>query len=182
MPRLRRPPAILDIEASGFGPRSYPIEVGVVLPDGEKYCSLIRPLPEWTHWDEDAQRVHHVPREALSTYGRPPIEVAARLNALLRGQTAYSDGWVVDQTWLNCLFHAAAIPCEFGFSALELILTEPQMAIWHQTKDALACELGDARHRASVDALLVQQTWQRTFEATQPVAGALSVHDGRSGG
>jgi hypothetical protein len=170
MPRLRRPPPILDIEASGFGPLSYPIEVGVVLASGEKYCSLIRPLPDWTHWDDDAQRVHRVPREALRTHGRAPIEVAARLNALLRGQTAYSDGWVVDQSWLNRLFHAAAIPCEFGFSSLELILTEPQMAIWHATKDALARELGDVRHRASADALLVQQTWQRTFEATQRVA------------
>jgi hypothetical protein len=94
------------------------------------------------------------------------FEVAARLNELLRARTAYSDGWVVDQTWLNQLFHAAAMPCEFSLSPLEMILTEPQMAIWHETKDALLHELGGQRHRASFDAFLVQQTSARTWEAT----------------
>ena len=36
-------PTILDLEASGFGRDSYPIEVGYVLPDGSSFCSLIRP-------------------------------------------------------------------------------------------------------------------------------------------
>ena len=52
------PPAVLDVEASGFGRESYPIEVGYVLSGGQTYCSLIRPLPEWTHWDPQAERVH----------------------------------------------------------------------------------------------------------------------------
>ena len=41
-PRAFEPPAVLDIEASGFGVGSYPIEVGFVLPDGQSYCSLLR--------------------------------------------------------------------------------------------------------------------------------------------
>ena len=40
MSRIIRPD-IIDIEASGFGPDSYPIEIGVALSSGEKYCSLI---------------------------------------------------------------------------------------------------------------------------------------------
>jgi hypothetical protein len=166
MPWHANPPVIIDIEASGFGAQSYPIEIGLVTSAGEKYCSLIRPLSEWTHWDEQAQSVHGVSRESLQLHGRPVAEVAARLNALLRKQTAYSDGWVVDQAWLNRLFHAAALPCEFSFSALDLILTEAQMEIWHQTKEVLLRELGDRRHRASFDAFLVQETWRRTKEAT----------------
>ena len=51
-------PTILDIEASGFGPGSYPIEVGLVLPDGDAWCSLIRPEPGWLHWDPSAEQVH----------------------------------------------------------------------------------------------------------------------------
>lgn len=42
-------PAVLDVEASGFGRYSYPIEVGYALPDGRVFCTLIRPEPHWTH-------------------------------------------------------------------------------------------------------------------------------------
>ena len=53
-------PSIMDIEASGFGRSSYPIEVGYVLGDGSSFCTLIRPLPSWTHWDASAESVHHI--------------------------------------------------------------------------------------------------------------------------
>jgi hypothetical protein len=36
---------VIDVEASGFGRGSYPIEVGFVLPDGEAVCTLVRPRP-----------------------------------------------------------------------------------------------------------------------------------------
>jgi hypothetical protein len=162
----RRPPIIVDIEASGFGTGSYPIEVGVVLNNGSKYCSLIAPAPGWTHWDEDAERVHRVSRDILEAYGKPALEVARSLNELLPQQTAYSDGWVVDKTWLDQLYFAAGIPSAFSLSALEMILSEPQMEIWHATKDKLLHELGQQRHRASFDAYVVQETWQRTWSAT----------------
>ena len=48
-------PIVLDIEASGFGRDSYPIEIGYVLPDGGSYCTLVRPEANWTHWDPEAQ-------------------------------------------------------------------------------------------------------------------------------
>jgi len=47
--------AILDVEASGFGAGSYPIEVGYVFGDGRSYCTLIRPVSSWTHWDAKAK-------------------------------------------------------------------------------------------------------------------------------
>ena len=165
--RIPTPPAVIDIEASGFGAVSYPIEVGAVLRDGTKYCALIQPQPEWTHWDEGAEKVHRISRDILEAHGKPIDEVAAKLNELLRAQTAYSDGWVVDKTWLDRLFHAARIRCEFSLSALEMILTEPQMEIWHDTKDRVLADLGQRRHRASFDALVVQQTYERTRVATQ---------------
>jgi hypothetical protein len=159
----KRPPAIIDIEASGFGAHSYPIEVGVAFTDGTKYCALILPQQDWTHWDQGAEKVHRISRDILETYGKPINEVAAKLNELLREQTAYSDGWVVDKTWLDRLFYAGGIPCEFSFSSLEMILSEPQMEIWHPTKDVILLELGDKRHRASFDAYVVQQTYERTW-------------------
>ena len=47
-----------------------------------------------------------------------------------------------------------------------MILSESQMEIWHATKDDLLRELGQHRHRASFDAYVVQETWQRTWSAT----------------
>ena len=160
---LVKTPNIIDIEASGFGPQSYPIEVGLVLASGEKYCSLIRPAPGWTYWDTDAERVHRISRDVLETHGKPIAEVARQLNALLHNQTVYSDGWVVDNPWLIQLFFAAQVERRFTFSDLEMILSEQQMAIWHETKNAVIDDLSGRRHRASVDATVVQQTYIRTL-------------------
>lgn len=41
--RRRKTPNNIDVEASGFGGESYPIEVGVALDDDTKYCALIQP-------------------------------------------------------------------------------------------------------------------------------------------
>ena len=57
MPDAASLPCVLDIEAPGFGRRSYPIEVGYLLPDGRAACMLVRPATGWTHWDETAERV-----------------------------------------------------------------------------------------------------------------------------
>jgi hypothetical protein len=73
---VTRPPIIVDIEASGFGVHSYPIEIGVAFNDGTKCCSLIRPGAAWTHWDSVAEQVHHVSRSTLETHGKPVAEVA----------------------------------------------------------------------------------------------------------
>lgn len=162
MARVRNP-IIIDIEASGFGDRSYPIEVGVALDDDTKYCSLILPAPDWDHWDDAAEKVHRIARDILETHGKPVQEVAASLNRLFEGRTLYSDGWVVDKPWLTTLFHKAGMDMKFRVSPLELILSEEQMARWHDTKDRLLGELKERRHRASFDAWVIQQTYNRTM-------------------
>ena len=160
-------PYIIDIEASGFGPDGYPIEIGIALEPGSKFCSLLLPRKEWTHWDPDAEKMHRIPRDILETYGRSINEVALALNELLANQTIYSDAWVVDKDWLAQMYYAAAIPQEFAMSSLELILSEAQMEIWDRTKIVVIEELGLHRHRASSDALIVQETYFRTKTATQ---------------
>jgi len=92
MSRITRP-SIIDVEASGFGSDSYPIEIGVVLTSGERYCSLIVPVTEWTHWDAQAAKLHGITRTFLKQNGRPVTEVAQALNSLIEDQTVYSDGW-----------------------------------------------------------------------------------------
>lgn len=165
MKRVRIPPSIIDIEASGFGPHGYPIEVGVALHSGATCCYLIQPMPEWVHWDEGAERVHRIPRDILEVHGKPIDEVARRLNEALEGQTVYSDGWQVDKPWLIQLFHAAGVEPAFQCSMLDMILSEAQMERWHPTKDQVVRELDLKRHRASLDALIIQKTYVRTHEA-----------------
>ena len=87
-------PIIIDVEASGFGKGSYPIEVGLALSDGSRHCYLIAPARNWTAWDDEAEEVHGIRRETLTTYGRPLQDVAWRLNELLRNKTVYTAwGW-----------------------------------------------------------------------------------------
>jgi len=157
-------PAILDIEASGFGSSSYPIEVGVVLESGETYCSLIIPLPDWIFWDDKAELIHGISRDTLYSYGNRVSSVANSLNSLLTGKTIYSDGWVVDKPWLIKLFHAAKINPLFTLSPLELILSEPQMLHWHTTKDKVTRDTQLTRHRASADARIIQETYVQTLK------------------
>jgi len=151
----------MDLEASGFGSDSYPIEIGVVMDVGRKYCSLIHSRDDWTHWDSRAETAHGVSRETLLAHRRPVFEVTGTLNEMLRGRTACSDGWVVDRPWLDGLYAAASMRCEFTFSSLEMILSEQQMAEWADAKRVLLEENRDPRHRASFDALMVQETFER---------------------
>lgn len=160
----QRLPNIIDIEASGFGSHSYPIEVGVALGSGEKYCSLVLPPIDWVHWDENAVAVHGISRSILETYGNPIEEIAHKLNELLRDDVAYSDGWEVDNPWLWKLFYNAGIPKLFRFSTLEMILSQGQMAQWHEVKEEVIDTLDYVRHRASQDAVIIQETYAQTLE------------------
>jgi hypothetical protein len=154
-------PVVLDIEASGFGRDSYPIEVGFVLPGGEPYCSLIRPVAGWVRWDVQAQQVHGITRETVMEHGRDVREVAGELNRRLAGQTVYTDGWANDYTWLGALFEAAGAVPAFRLDNLRSLLNETQAAAWHAVKESVRQELRIERHRASADARLLQLTVMR---------------------
>jgi len=160
-------PLIIDIEASGLGTGSYPIEVGVALVDGKKFCQLIEPIDSWLHWDDDAEQVHRISKQNLRDKGKPVTIVTEALNSLLKDKVLYTDGWVVDKPWLTMLFHAAKQPMLFRVSPIEIILSEAQMAIWHDTKDEVLAETNLVRHRASNDAWVVQETYRRTLSKTQ---------------
>lgn len=164
------PPAILDIEASGFGLGSYPIEVGIILPDGRSWCSLVKPEPGWEHWDPNAAAVHHIAREQLVQHGRSPREVAAALNDWLHGQVVYSDAWAHDYTWLNKLYDAAGSVPSFRLDNLRALLTDAQADRWHTLKLAVAERAALTRHRASSDARLLQMTLIALNEPEQAAA------------
>ena len=155
-------PIIIDIEASGFGKGSYPIEIGLALPDRRTHCTLIKPQPDWTHWTQEGESLHHLSHDKLIRYGKPVDEVTEELNHLLSGCTVYSDGWGNDMSWLGLLYDVAGTYPSFRIETLLNIVSEEQKAIWHQTKNKLQQEQQFIRHRASNDALIIQMTYQLT--------------------
>ena len=151
----------IDIEASGFGAGSYPIEVGFILPDGSSYCSLIIPEDDWKHWDSAAEKVHGITRELLFQHGRSSAEVARVMNERLRGATVFTDAWYHDYTWISRLFDAAEASPAFKLQDLREVLADEQLARWDELKQQVISELSLTRHRASHDARILQSTLLR---------------------
>ena len=163
-------PTILDIEASGFGKGSYPIEVGLAMPDSALHCYLIKPQPDWHHWDLDAESMHHISRDTLERFGRDVNFVARQLNNYLQGSTVYSDAWSNDSVWLARLFEESNTLQDFRIEHLVMVTSEEQLAIWDTTKQQVIDECGYERHRASSDARIIQTTWLRTLAVSQAAA------------
>jgi hypothetical protein len=162
------PPPVIDVEASGFGSKSYPIEVGFVLPDGQTWCTLIVPMPDWTHWDTTAEDVHGIGRELLAQYGRATTEVALEMNRMLRGMTVYTDAWYHDFNWISRLFDAAETSPTFKLEDLRSLLDDDAASRWHETRDQVQSEMTTARHRASNDAKVLQTTLVRVNTKSKP--------------
>lgn len=155
-------PFIIDVEASGFGRGSYPIEVGFARPDGTTAARLICPEPEWTHWNAEAEGVHGISREQLQQEGLPVAEVADWLNTELKGLTVYSDSWGFDSSWVALLFEQAGRRQMFRIDTLNKLLNEQQLAVWAKMKQQVLQELQLVRHRAADDAFMLQRTFRLT--------------------
>lgn len=152
-------PCVIDVEASGFGRGSYPIEVGFVLSDGRAACTLIRPPEEWTHWDSRAQRLHGLSRELLLRHGKPATVVTDLLNEQLAGRNVYCDNWAHDQAWLARLYQLAAASPAFRLRHVRELLDEGQAARWDEACATARAGLRAMRHRASNDARVLQRAW-----------------------
>ena len=151
-------PVIIDIEASGFGRGSYPIEVGYHMPDGRSWCSLVLPADDWTHWDPAAEKVHGIARDLLFQHGRTPEEICLALNAALRNLPVYCDAWAYDYVWLNRLYDAAGLPLTYRLQDLRELLGECEQRCWHETRARIEQLLQLRRHRASGDARILSET------------------------
>lgn len=151
----------LDVEASGIHPDSYPIEIGILLSNGDSYCSLIRPPEYWQYWSDEAQQIHGITRQELAEHGRPLQEVAIALNHHLQGGTAYSDCWVLDSPWVATLFEAANVPAAFSLSDIMYRLSEQEYDDLLSVKKNIEKELNIERHRATNDARVLQLAYER---------------------
>jgi DNA polymerase III epsilon subunit-like protein len=158
-------PAIIDIEASGFGRGSYPIEVGFALPDRTSYSFLIKPAQSWTHWSDEAEKIHGLSRELLQKEGLPMKDVAYELNRVLADRVLYSDAWSFDSSWLGRIFEEAGIVQRFRLETITTLLSQKQLEIWHATKEHIWQERGiKGRHRAARDVEVLQETYVQVIQ------------------
>lgn len=102
--------AFLDIEASGFGPGSWPVEIGWAFPFDRKRNGsvLVRPIPAWTHWDMTSQsNCHGLSRDFLEKEGSLPAEALGHIEDALSGCTIYVQDPEYDRSWFRVLVEAA---------------------------------------------------------------------------
>ncbi|MEC8443600.1 MAG: hypothetical protein VXZ05_05305 [Pseudomonadota bacterium] len=154
-------PAIIDVEASGFGRGSYPIEIGFALEDRVVKSYLIQPAASWTHWSDEAEAIHGISRDQLMTDGLSVRDVALLLNEHLFGKTLYSDAWSFDSSWIGRLFDEADLVQRFRIETINKRLSMEEMERWADTKADLWDELAVNRHRAANDVRVLQETFLR---------------------
>ena len=153
-------PAFIDFEASSLDLiASYPIEVGICMPDGQLHSWLIQPHVLWLDWSESAERIHGISRDRLRQEGRPISEVANTLNDLLKGQV-FCDAWTFDSFWLHRLFKTANIRPKFQLESISMLLDAQQIQHWSEFRRAVIGKLGLPVHRAANDALILHKTWE----------------------
>ena len=104
----------LDFEASGLGPQSWPIELGVswIAPDLKvhTYSNLVRPSGDWAEdgWSPESAAVHGIPRRDLDA--APSVDVVARdFLTILGNRIALSDVPGLERFWLETLLEAAQL-------------------------------------------------------------------------
>jgi hypothetical protein len=154
-------PPIIDVEASGFGRGSFPIEIGFALEDREVHSYLIKPVSHWTHWSEEAEAIHGISRDKLEQEGLNVRDVALLLNEHLFNKTLYSDAWSFDSSWIGRLFEEAELVQRFRIETINKLLTMEEMERWADTKSTLWNELDVDRHRAANDVRVLQETFLR---------------------
>ncbi|MEO8812494.1 MAG: hypothetical protein ABI376_06245 [Caulobacteraceae bacterium] len=150
----------LDIEASGLGEDSFPIEVGWAFLAGPSGGMLIRPAADWDMdaWDPMAEALHHISRGDLMRDGHAPRDVAEHLNRLLAPPLrVFSDAPDQDSFWLRRLFEETPEVQEFR-------LEDDGMARgqWFGEAPPARNRASDVRHlhRAEADALVIVTAWR----------------------
>ncbi|WP_428036348.1 hypothetical protein [Amphritea sp.] len=138
----------LDLEASGLGPYSYPIEVAWKGTEEVSDSFLINPdsVPEWTFWDEYAEELHNICRSELREHGISALSACLRLNDALEGRDVLSDAWEFDHFWLTRLFKAAGQKMAFRLVSLREVLSAEEL-IQYQ----FVCKAQLRQHRAMDD-------------------------------
>lgn len=161
-------PMFVDLEASGLGPASYPIEVAWSNPAGEIEEHLIDPPEEWLtdlEWDPNAERIHGIPLRKLTTEGEPIEQVCEAFVRATARQPLYSDAPSHDGRWLRQMLEFGG----FGNHMLDvrdaIELFQPKISGAHLRMDAAKLQarvdLGLRHHRAGDDVRALLEAYKR---------------------
>lgn len=161
--------AFIDVEASGLGSKSWPVEVGWAFEEGEPQAFMIRPHDSWTDeaWDPQAERLHGLDRARLEREGVAPKEVCRALNEAFAGAEVYSDAPDWDGFWLFRLFSAAGVRQGFALRDFAWLMRPLPRAHEPAILARAAC-LAPRRHRAAADARHLQALYRLARESCDP--------------
>lgn len=144
--------SIIDIEASGLGPESYPIEIAAYNGVELSYSVLINPdtAEDWSHWDYIAEEdIHGISREFLQEHGEDAFLTVIRMNKVLDGQVLYSDALDSDLFWVRRLYEQVLDrPMTFEMKSI-YELFKPEFV--DDVRDVMKTLQGDVSHRALED-------------------------------
>ncbi len=168
-PATARKLAFIDLEASGLGSKSWPVEVGWAFEDGAAQSLLIRPHDSWTDeaWDSRAEALHGLTRARLEEEGVETRAACMALNEAFDGAKVYSDAPDWDGFWLFRLFSAAGVRQSFSIldygRLIRPLLGQGQGALLER-----AARLAPRRHRAADDARHLQVLYRLASERCAP--------------
>ena len=164
-------PCMIDFEASGLGPESYPIEVAWSDPDGGVEAHYIDPAPGWEDWDPEAEAIHWIPRHLLRDCGKPVVWVAERMNTVLAGRTVYCDAPRMDAFWCRRLFEAAGRDPRFQVGSFWHIHPDPTARLPYrvvtQILERAEAARGGRQHEADSDVRFLLAVYRLTRQAME---------------
>lgn len=147
----------MDFEASGLGPGSFPIEVGVCRwtePDDPflTWSSLISPHPNWLAqgtWAGEAQDLHGIDIDSLQS-GLNCTGAVENLNAIVGGHIAFFDGGSHDLNWLGMLRRGSDVQLNLRYGDFNMLISSMSHAQRSRYSDFKSST--PAPHRAGPDA------------------------------
>jgi hypothetical protein len=154
-------PVFYDCEASGL--EGFPIEIGWAFFDEtagtiRSEGHLIRPASAWNiqaNWDLEAEKLHGITPADLAARGRPPFEIAQRMNAAFADRNLYSDS-LLDEVWLRMLFEESN--------------ADPAFTIWRTDARVIIARAWQARGQCDDKWAAAQKTADRLAPCTHRAA------------
>ena len=125
-------------------------------------------------WDPDAEKLHGISLKQLHEQGRPPFEVARRMNDVLAGRELFSDAPADDERWLRIIFDEAGLDPAFTIRRTHADVLIAQLAAklgWDSASYVAAKaetdRISPRTHRAEADARHLAVLW-RTISKGEP--------------
>ena len=142
---------LIDIEASGLGPDSYPIEIAYSPEDGTYRSTLINPDTGdgWDEWDPLAEALHGISRAHAVEQGQDVMAVANQLNEALGTGVWYTDAYDQDFAWMTRLYEAVLLEPSFRLASLQGLLEQQGKGLAAKYDELAAMD--EPAHRAEAD-------------------------------